>query len=152
MPRQAELNGRESSEPTVSEVTSHFSGLAYDLITLVELQARLLFLDVREATQRSAVTVVCVVVMAVFCVSAVPICLLGIAELLVELAGWHRAVAYLAVGGIAAAGAITGGILAARRLLGVSAVFARSHQELQDNLEFVKRLVRGPESDDVAVN
>ena len=152
MPYQARMNGRDTEETTVSEVTSHFSGLAYDLITLAELQARLLFLDVREATQRSAVTLVCLVVMAVFTVSAVPVCLLGISELLVEYAGWHRAVAYLVVGGVFAAGAVAGGILAAKRLIRVSAVFSRSHQELQDNLEFVKRLVRGPENDDATTN
>jgi hypothetical protein len=148
MARQAELNGHSGEQATVSEVTSHFSGLAYDLITLAELQARLLFLDVREASRRSAVTLVCLAVMAVFTVSAVPVCLLGIAELLVDLLDWHRPVAYLTVGGVAAFGAIFGGILAARRLVTVSAVFGRSHQELQDNLEFIKRLVRGPDSED----
>lgn len=148
MPYQAELNGRRTGDASVREVTSHFSGLAYDLITLTELQARLVYLDVREAGQRSAVSFVCLVVMMVFTVSAIPVMLLGISELLVEFAEWHRAGAYLFVGGVAAIGAFGGGFVAAQRLKRISGAFSRSHQELQENLEFVKRLVRGPDSDD----
>lgn len=148
MPYQAELNGKGAGDATVGEVTSHVSGLAYDLITLAELQARLLFLDLREATRRSAITIVFLAVMAVFTVSAVPVCLLGISELLIEYAAWHRAAAYLTVGAIGAMGALIGATLASRRLVKISVVFGRSHQEFLDNLEFVKRLVRGPGSDD----
>lgn len=148
MPYQAELNERQASDATVGEVTSHFSGLAYDLITLTELQVRLTYLDLREAGQRSAVSFVCLLVMMVFTVSAIPVILLGASELLVEYAEWHRAGAYLFVGSIAAVGALAGGFVAAQRLKHVSTAFSRSHQELQENLEFVKRLVRGPESDD----
>ncbi len=148
MPRQADLNGRNTSETTMGEVTSHMSGLAYDLITITELQARLLFLDLREASRRSAVTVVILSVMAIFTVSAVPVCLIGISELIVEYAEWHRAVAYLTVGGIAALGALAGASMAAKRLVKISTVFSRSHQEFQENLEFVKRLVRQPGYDD----
>lgn len=148
MPRQAEMNGHRTDDATVGDVTSHMSGLAYDLITLTELQARLLFLDVREATRRSAITVVILTVMAVFTVSAVPVCLLGIAELIIESAGWQRGSALLTVGGMGALGALVGAALAAKRLVKISAVFARSHQEFQENLEFVKRLVRQPGNDD----
>ncbi len=147
MPRQAELNGHDVGDATVGEVTSHVSGLAYDLITLAELQARLLLLDVREASRRSAITVVFLAVMAVFTVSAVPVCLLGISELLIEYGEWHRAVAYLTVGGLAALGALIGAMFAAKRLMKIGTVFARSHQEFQDNLDFVKRLVRGPDNE-----
>ncbi len=148
MPRQAELNGHSAPEATVGEVTTHASGLAYDLITLAELQARLLFLDMREATRRSAITAVILSAMAVFSVSAVPVCLLGISELLIEYAEWHRAVAYLTVGSVGAIAALIGAFIAAKRLVKIGAVFGRSHQEFQDNLEFVKRLVRGPENDE----
>lgn len=148
MPRQTELNGREAPQATVSEVTSHFSGLAYDLITLTELQTRLMYLDMREAGKRSAASVVFLAGMIVFLVSSIPVLLLGASELLVEYAEWHRAVAYLVVGGVAAVGASGAGVIAALRLRRVGAVFARSHQELQDNLEFVKTLVRGPDADD----
>lgn len=148
MPRQAELNGHDTGQATVSEVTSHFSGLAYDLITLTELQARLMYIDVRETSKRSAGSAVFLASMLVFCICSIPIVLLGLSELLVEFAGWHRAWAYLVVGGAAGAAATAAGIVAAQRLRKVGSVFARSHEELQENLEFVKSLVRGPESDE----
>lgn len=147
MSLQAELNGSAKPELTINDVTSHASGLAYDLITLAELQGRLLFIDLREASQRSAITLVLFAALTVFTVSAVPVCLIGSAELLVDAANWHRASAYLTVGCVAACGALLGAIMAAKRLVKITAVFARSHQEFQDNLEFIKRLVSSPKQD-----
>ncbi|HEY1068843.1 MAG TPA: phage holin family protein [Pirellulales bacterium] len=126
---------------TVGAVTSYFTDLAYDLITLTELQARLLLIDVREALTRSALTIVGLTAMAALALASVPVVLFGLAELIVEWAAWSRPAAYLTVGGVTLILALAVGAWTARRLSRIAIVFSRTSQELQDNLEFVKSLL-----------
>jgi len=139
MSSQAQVNGLTGA--TVDDVTTHFSSLAYDLITLAELQTKLLYADVREAGSRSAASAVSLAAMMVIGLGAVPVVLFGIAELLMNYAHWDRGVACLVVAGLAAVVAGVAGFLCVQRLRTVLAIFGRSNQELYANLEFVKSLV-----------
>src|SRR5262245_35172 len=99
-PSRSSSNGKETA--SVGQVTSHASGLAHDLITLVELQTRLLYYDVREAGRQSAFSGVLLVAMIALILSSIPVVLLGTAECLVQWAGWGRAASFLTVGGVTA--------------------------------------------------
>ncbi len=134
-------NGAAKPATTVEAVTSHASSLAHDLITLAELQVKLLFIDFREAVSRSAASAVAMAAMLALILSALSVFLLGIAEILVEYANWHRSWSLLAVGGVGALIAVVFGWICFKRLQKVATVLSRSHQELQANLEFVKSLV-----------
>lgn len=142
MSAQTPMNGATES-PSVGDVTSDVSSLAHDLITLAELQARLLFVDVREMSVRSAASVAGLAATVAIGLGAVLILLWGTAELLVDFGGWSRGVAGLTVGAVAAAIAIVVGRESLRRLKRVTTVLSRTHYELQQNLEFVKSLVQG---------
>jgi hypothetical protein len=134
-------NGRPEMA-TVGQVTSHASGLAHDLITLVELQAKLLYYDVREVVRRSAFSAVCLAAMTALVLSAIPVVLLGTAELLVQYAEWGRAASYLTVGGATAFIGLIIAWVSFQALRRVGTVLSRSYQEFQENLEFVKSLVK----------
>lgn len=140
MSGQAQVNG-SSPSATVDDVTTHFSSLAYDLITLAELQTKLIYADVREAGARSAASAVSLAAMMVIGLGSVPVFLFGIAELLTNYTDWNRGIACLVVAGIAVVLAGIAGLLCVQRLRTVLAIFSRSHQELYANLEFVKSLV-----------
>jgi len=140
MSSQAQVNGSQTGA-TVDDVTTHISSLAYDLITLAELQAKLLYVDAREAGSRSAASAVSLAAMAVLGLSSIPVLLFGLAELLVQYAHWGRGVSCLVVAGVGVLIAGIAGFLCIQRLRTVLSVFSRSHQELYANLEFVKSLV-----------
>jgi len=140
MSSQAQVNGPQTGA-TVDDVTTHISSLAYDLITLAELQVKLLYVDAREAGSRSAASAVALVGMAVLGLGSIPVLLFGFAELLTQYAHWSRGVSCLVVAGVAVVIAGVAGFLCAQRLRTILAVFSRSHQELNANLEFVKSLV-----------
>jgi len=131
-----------AEKAAVEEVTTNASGLAHDLITLVELQAKLAYFDVREAGRRSSASLVSLAAMVALLLGSIPIVLLGLAELLVQYAEWSRAASYLTVGGVTIFGGAIVAWLSISALRRVTTVFSHSYQEFQENLEFVKSLVK----------
>lgn len=131
---------------TVEEVRHHFSELAYDVITLGELQVRLLVHDVKETGRRATVGIVFLMAMTAILLGSVPVLLLGLGELLVQLAGWNRAGSYLLIAALAAIGAVVAGLYTVRKLKKAGASLNRSSSELQSNLAFVKSLFRKPDA------
>jgi hypothetical protein len=140
MVSQTQVNGAKAGA-TVDDVTTHISSLAYDLITLAELQVKLLYVDAKEAGARSAASAVSLAAMLVLGLSSIPVLLFGFAELLTHYAQWNRGVACLVVAGVAVVIAGIAGWLCIQKLRTVLAVFSRTHEELYANLEFVKSLV-----------
>jgi hypothetical protein len=143
MPDQTLKNGAPRDTATVADVTGHAGSLAHDLITLAELQARLLYYDAREVGSRSAGSAVSLAAMLALALSSIPVVLLGIGEMLAEWMDWPRGAANLLVGGIAGLAGTVAGWISFRRLRRVTTVFSRTQQELHENLEFVKSLVGG---------
>lgn len=84
-PPTATTNGDPT---TLGDVTSQATSLAHDLITLAELQTRLLVLDVREAGKRSAASVVILAAMGSLVLSAGPVVLTGVSDLIVANTTW----------------------------------------------------------------
>lgn len=150
MVRQTAVNGTPPETPgeppfaTVGDVGAHATGLVHDIITLIELQFKLLYIDVREVLSRATGGVVLLAALVAVLLGCVPVLLVATAELLVQKAGWGRPPAYFLVAGTAGAIAVVVGLMTVRRLRSVGAVLARSHAELLRNLEFAKSLASSP--------
>jgi len=129
---------------SVGDVGAHATDLVHDVITLIELQFKLLYVDVREVLSRATGGVVLLAALVAVLLGCVPVLLVATAELLVAYATWQRPLAYFVVAGVAGLVALVVGLLTVRRLRSVGAVLARSHAELLKNLEFVKSLASSP--------
>ena len=151
---QTTVNGRNGSGagdavnpqpgPTVGDVGSHATELAHDVITLVELQFKLLYVDVRDVVTRATGGVVLLAAMVALLLGCVPVMLAAVSELLVATLQWGRPLAYGLVAGTTAIGAVVVGVITVRRVRLACAVLTRSHAELLKNLEFLKSLAATP--------
>lgn len=88
-----------SPEGMVTSVT----GFGEDLLTLVELQARLTVIELRQNLQSAKSSVVLIAIGAMMTISGLPVLLLGSAELLVSDLGMKRGYALLCAGAMAIA-------------------------------------------------
>jgi uncharacterized membrane protein YqjE len=120
------------------------SGLAHDVITLAELQAQLLAVDLRDSRSRAALPVALLISGVLLALGTVPVLLLGIGWLLVMHAGWTEGTAFLTVGGsaIVLAAAITW--IGSQRLRSAITVLTRSCQELSENIQWLKQTLKRP--------
>lgn len=118
--------------------------LLHDFVSLGELQTQLLTLDARESAQKAVVPIGLLIGGIALALGAVPVLLISLAEALVLLLEWERALAYLVSG---LAGAVIAGLLlylAWRQTAAVIAVFDRSRVELAENVRWIKyALTRG---------
>ena len=131
-------------------VRSGFAGLLHDVTTLAELQFKLLAVDAEEASRRAAVPLMCIGAAAVFGLSALPLLLLALAQLLRDQAGWPPALATVVA---VAIGLVVAGVLAAAGFLGLKrclAPFARSRDELNRNVNWLKSSLKRQEAPPVA--
>jgi len=84
----------------------NLSGLAHDALTLVELQFRLLGVDLRDARRGIGFSLAGMAVGMVLVLGCIPILMLAGAQALVEFLHWPASAAYAAVGVAAAVLAI----------------------------------------------
>ena len=139
------MNRNGQTSPTEG-VRSGLAGLLHDVTTLTELQFKLLAVDAKEATGRAVVPVALLGAAAVFGLSALPLLLVALAQLLRDQAGWPPAVATLtAVAvGLVVSGALTAvGFVRLRRCL---EPLARSRDELNRNVTWLKGALRRQEA------
>jgi Putative Actinobacterial Holin-X, holin superfamily III len=116
--------------------------LAKDVITLCELQAELLQVDLRDWLRRCvAPTLALVAVAAVLALASMPLALLSLAYCLVEFAGLSIAASMLiaAAAGLAAAAAC--GFAAWRIVKRERGTFERFNVELTNNLRWLKQVL-----------
>lgn len=135
-------NGKRQS--AAAGVREGVGELLHDIVSLSELQAQLLAVDARESMQKAQTPIVLLGAGMAVALGAVPVLLLGLAEALVLLLEWERAVAYPLSGLI---GIVLGGGLvyaAWKQAEAVIAVFKRSQDELAENIRWIKyALTRG---------
>ncbi|HWE37593.1 MAG TPA: phage holin family protein [Isosphaeraceae bacterium] len=112
-----------------------------DLATLVELQAKLIAIDLKVAVDRATMPLVVAAVGAVLALGALPVVLLGVAELLVQYAGLPRGWAYLLVGGLAIVLAAVAAWLMLPRLKASLESFRRSREELTRNVSWIRTVL-----------
>jgi len=116
--------------------------LLADAMTLVELQGKLLALDVQDDLRKFIAPLVMLVAGAVFGLSCLPFALVTIALGLVAGAGlapWLAFLLTLLVGVTLAAGLVLGGVWYLRNEL---TFLARSRAEWQQNVRWFKSMVR----------
>ncbi len=131
-----------TTESGASAVVTNVAGFGEDLLNLAELQARLAALEVRQNLDLVKTGGAIIATGLVVAVSALPVGLVGIAELLVSEMGLKRGYALLTVSitAILLAGAVVG--LAAwgfrRKRIG----FPLSGEELARNVNWVRTVLR----------
>ena len=139
---QANMNGKGAASSPARGLVTNFYEFASDILTLVELQTKLFAEDARLGRKRFVAPAILLFCGAGLILSCLPIALVTIALLLMELAAWSPAQAFLATVGI---GLLTGILLASgaayflRNSLGV---FQRSLNECDANVRWVKNALR----------
>jgi hypothetical protein len=123
-------------------VRSNVAGFGENLLNLTELQARMAAVELRQNIEAVKTGGIVLVTGTVIALAALPVVLVGIAELLVYELGWQRGLAFLAVGlttlGIAALCAAAAGVWLKRQRLG----FPLSTEEFSRNLHWVHTVLR----------
>jgi Putative Actinobacterial Holin-X, holin superfamily III len=136
--------GRESAEPPASagQVASNVAGFGENLLNMAELQARMSAIELRQNIEALRIVAAIGLTGAILVLTALPIVLAGIAELLVTRLGFGRGPAFLTVGfvsiAIGALSIISAGAWMGRKRLG----FPLSAEEFTRNLTWVRTVLR----------
>jgi hypothetical protein len=128
----------------VNQMTRNVSQLSSDVITLVELQAELLQVDLREWAQGFAKSVVAMVAGLVVLLASMPVLLLSIGYFIAQESDLSLGVSMLIAAGI--------GILVAGILAGVGVwllkreqgMLHRFRRELKHNIAWLKQVLSNP--------
>jgi hypothetical protein len=129
----------DSPQRAVARNTAEF---LHDVLTLVELQASLLKIDVRQCLAGLVVPGVALIVGAMLLLSCLPILLASVALLLVETLEWTYAQAFFCSLGI---GLLLGGIACLAGAVFVRRSFQhfeRSRSEFVQNLSWIKHVLK----------
>lgn len=133
---QAKVNGHAAQER--ESVTRNVADLAHDVITLAELQCRLLGADLREGAGKSRMPAVMLVTAPILALAALPVILFGCARGLMMATGWSEAAALVTVGGGALLLAGVLGWIGWSRLRSATRILSRSKREFTENLHWIK--------------
>jgi uncharacterized membrane protein YqjE len=115
------------------------AGLGHDVLTLAELQARLLAVDLSEGRTRAVRAAALLVGGLLLAIGTVPVLLLGLGWLLIRQFQWSEAAAFLTTSGLAACAACALAAFGWKRLQTSLAVLTRSRRELRENIEWLKQ-------------
>lgn len=122
-------------------VVGSVAGFGNDVAGLIELQAKLAALDLREAVQQGRLPLVFVTVGLLLLLASLPVLLLGLAYLLATALAIHLGWAMLLTAGVALAIAVSVVITAGSRLGRSLGTFRRSREELVRNLSWVRTVL-----------
>lgn len=151
MPYQTTMNPNGKSISTPAEgVRRGATGLLHDVMTLAELQLKLLSVDAKAATGRAVFPIILIGAAAVFAASALPLLLVALAQLLRYQAEWPAALATVTavmVGLAIAAGLGIFGYLGLKRCL---EPMARSREEFERNVTWLKNALKRHEQQHAA--
>jgi len=133
---------RDETGPQPS-ISAGVNELARDVVTLLELQTRLLAAEAKDSLRKMVVPAGLAVLAIAVILGCLPVVFMGLAFLLVEFAQWSHSAAFLlvAVLGLVVAGAL----LAATWMLlrGSLLSFDRFRVELAENLRSIKSAWQG---------
>lgn len=134
-------NGSGNGNGGGPDVIGRVAGLGEDLSALVELQAKLAFLEWDENFRKARGAALAIIAAGFFALSTIPVLLIGLAELLAS--GWPmpRGYAYLAVAGSALLLAGIGVGVAIAVLRGRQLGFPRTREELTRNWLWVRTVL-----------
>lgn len=135
---QTKMNGQQRKTSPAVGMGRNLADLSHDLLTLVELQCQLLFVDIAEGKSKSILPLILIVSGCLLALAALPVLLLAFGWMLVNLGelSQHAAFFIVSLSAIAlAGGAVWGGFKLLSRAM---AVLGRSRQEMRENLEWIK--------------
>jgi hypothetical protein len=134
----------ESATPA-GDIRHGVTQIARDAVTLAELQAQLLQVDLRNwLTATLTPTVVLAVVAATAALASLPVLLFSVAHYLVDATDLSLASSLLIAAGIGLLTAAICGFLAYRTLTRSSGAFTRFRTELARNLQWLKQVLSRP--------
>jgi protein-S-isoprenylcysteine O-methyltransferase Ste14 len=139
---QAQVENRGGADSPPRAVARNAAEFLHDVVTLVELQASLLKIDIRQSLGRLVMPIIALVVGAIVLLSCVPILLASVALLLVETLEWTYAQAFFCSLGI---GLVLGGIACLAGVWFIRRSFdplARSRTEFVQNFTWVKQMLK----------
>lgn len=134
----------QQTPTTATNMTGGISELAHDVVTLAELQLKLMRLDVQESARRMVGPIVGLVVAGVVAMGCVPVLLMGLAYGLAETTTLSLAGGALVAGVIGLLLAGLSAYLAWRRLRCCSVQLDRSRKELTQNVNWIMQAVSRP--------
>jgi uncharacterized membrane protein YqjE len=138
MVAQETMNSNGRTPP----LTTNLSGFARDVVTLTELQFKLLAVDCRDAKAAAGRGLLLLGAGCVFAIAVVPVLLASAAYALVEVAGWSRAAAFATSALLSAGLACLTGFLGWRRMQTATSAFQRSRAEIKETVHWIKESLR----------
>jgi hypothetical protein len=133
---------RERRRPHLGRNVSSF---AHDVVTLGELQLRLLAVDVRDSAKAAGAGGACLVAGVLAAVGAIPLVFVTLALALIEFAGWSQTLSFALA---TLLGLISGAVLAWvgwKQTLSAGKTLGRSKAELVQTLHWIKETLRPKE-------
>jgi len=112
-----------------------------DVATLAELQAKLALIDLKECLGLALIPLACVVIGLFFVLGALPVVLLGAADVLARALSLKAGEAMLLTGGSVLVLALVVIVIAAIRIGPSLASFNRSREELTRNLAWIRTVL-----------
>jgi hypothetical protein len=132
-------NGRSAAPRAVMENLGEF---VHDVVTLSELQAKLLVADLKDFRSGATIPAGLMALAAIVTLGTMPVLLMGVAWMLVNYAGWAEGWAFLAA---AAIGLVTAAVVGAVGWLLFRrqwAALERSQVELERNITWIKSVLK----------
>lgn len=141
MNHHSATNGQriEEAAPSMGE---NVANLAADLVSLGELQVKLLLLDLQEGSGQVIRTAAIFLCGSCLLLGAIPVLLLGLGGLLSSGSSLSLPTAWLLVAVMALMVSSLSLWQAVRQLRRSSAILLRSRTELQENITWIKRVIR----------
>jgi hypothetical protein len=140
-----DLNDHADSTSPAGDIRQGMTQVLRDMVTLGELQAELMQVDLRNfMTSRVVPTVLLGAVAIIAALASLPILLASLAYYLVEVANLTVASAFLAAAGVGLLVAAICGGTAWQRLRSRNDAFARSRIELARNVRWLKQVLGRP--------
>lgn len=141
MAASASMNGHRVEESTAG-VGENVANLAYDLVSLSELQAKLLFLDLQEGSAKAATPTALLAGGICMVLGSLPVVLLGLGGVLATWTSLSTPIAWLIVAGVALLTGIIAIRLAVIQLKQASLILTRSRSELNETIVWIKKVIQ----------
>ena len=141
---QTTMNGRSRA----ARLGRNVSDYAHDVVTLAELQLRLLSVDVRDGARAAGPAGALIVAGSLAALGSIALLFVAMALALAELTGWPHSVSFAisAVVGLAAGGILA--YLGWKKLVSAGKTLGRSKAEFVETLKWIKESLRPSEDDE----
>lgn len=134
--------GNGTTTSPAKAVARSMAELGHDAVTLAELQTELLQSELRQWLRGAATPAILLVSAVIVILGCVPVILLTLAYGLVEFAELSRALSLLIAATVGLAVAGVAAAIGWRRLRDNSAKLARSREEFQRNIHWIKQVLK----------